>query len=242
MYLPLSNFTKYLFLLKTPLKDQPLKGIPALTCFDSEAIEDIQPTIARITAANLSIIIKHESNTMVSTQKSPGSGLALQKYLLLHSQHDALQKHLDQITTSFPTTSTSRSPHQRYASLSSSPSSDEGISLSSPPQVARNHHRGGSIPPSRPRPALKTRRSSLPTAMDESVLGEIEQDERRLKDVNQQIKSTLTELLNCESVRRDKRYRMWIQTRLMDAEKELKMGRSKSCDRRRSEDASGMMF
>jgi len=44
----------------------------------------------------------------------------------------------------------------------------------------------------------------------------------KLKNVNQQIKSTLTDLLNCESVRRDQRYRMWVQTRLMDAEKELK--------------------
>jgi hypothetical protein len=78
--------------------------------------------------------------------------------------------------------------------------------------------------------------------VDESILGEIEQDEMKLKEVNQNIKTTLTELLNCESVRGDRRYRMWIQTRLMDAEKELKQDRSKSCDRRRSEDASGMMW
>lgn len=89
---------------------------------------------------------------------------------------------------------------------------------------------------------MKTRRSSLPTVIDESILGEIEQDEMKLKDVNQQIKSTLTELLNCDGVRGDRRYRMWIQTRLMDAEKELKSERSKSCDRRRSADASGMVF
>lgn len=180
---------------------------------------------------------------MSSTQKSAESGLALQKYLLLHSQHDALQKHLDQITT-FPTASpTSRSPtRNRYASLSSSPGSDNEMYLSSPPRVARNHHRGGSIPQSRPRPVMKTRRSSLPTVIDESILEEIEQDEMKLKGVNQQIKSTLTELLNCQGVRGDRRYRMWIQTRLMDAEKELKKDRSKSCDRRRSEDISGMMF
>jgi hypothetical protein len=180
---------------------------------------------------------------MSTTQKTPESGFALQKYLLLHSQHDALQKHLDQITTSFQTTSKSRSPDRsRYASLSSSPGSDDGMYLSSPPRVARNHRRGGSIPSTQARPALKTRRSSLPTVIDESILGEIEQDEMKLKDVNQQIKRTLNELLNCESVRGDRRYRMWIQTRLMDAEKELKKDRSKSCDRRRSEDASGMMW
>jgi hypothetical protein len=63
--------------------------------------------------------------------------------------------------------------------------------------------------------------------------GEIEQDETKLKMVNQQIKSTLTELLNCESVRGDRRYRMWVQTRLMDAEKELKRERTRGCDERR---------
>jgi hypothetical protein len=180
---------------------------------------------------------------MNTNQKTSERGFALQKYLLLHSQHDALQKHLDQITTSFPTTSsTSRSPNrQRYTSLSSSPS-DDGMYVSSPPQVVRNHHRGGSIPQSQSRPAMKTRRSSLPTVIDENVIGEIEEDELKLKDVNQQIKSTLTELLNCDSVRGDSRYRIWIQTRLMDAEKELKQDRSKSCDRRRSEDASAIMF
>lgn len=80
---------------------------------------------------------------------------------------------------------------------------------------------------------MKTRRSSLPAVIDESLLGEMEEDESKLKSVNQQIKSTLTDLLNCESVRGDRRYRMWVQTRLMDAEKELKGSRSRSCEKRR---------
>ena len=92
------------------------------------------------------------------------------------------------------------------------------------------------------RPQIRTRRSSLPTVIDESILGEIEEDEMKLKSVNQQIKSTLTDLLNCESVKGDRRYRAWVMTRLMDAEKELKTSRSRSCERRRSEDISGMMF
>jgi len=71
--------------------------------------------------------------------------------------------------------------------------------------------------------------------------GEIEQDEIKLKMVNQQIKSTLTELLNCESVRGDRRYRMWVQTRLMDAERELKRERTRSCERRVSLGGEGLM-
>ena len=186
---------------------------------------------------------------MNPTQKSPERAFALQKYLLLHSQHDALQKHLNQISTSLPTTavnSPSRSPDRyRQSSLSSSPGSDDGMFISSSsPHAFRHHHRhsGGSTHSSPRRPAMTKRRSSLPTVIDESIIGEIEEDEMKLKDVNQQIKSTLTDLLNCESVRGDRRYRMWVQTRLMDAEKELKEGKSKSCERRRSEDLSGMMF
>jgi hypothetical protein len=64
------------------------------------------------------------------------------------------------------------------------------------------------------------------------MIGEIEEDETKLKMVNQQIKSTLSELLNCESVRSDRRYSIWVQTRLMDAEKELKRDRTRSCERK----------
>ncbi|KAK3074072.1 hypothetical protein LTR53_003784 [Teratosphaeriaceae sp. CCFEE 6253] len=50
-------------------------------------------------------------------------------------------------------------------------------------------------------------------------------DERKLYDVNHDIKSTLTELLNCEAVRHDGKMRLWVQTRLFDAESELKRQR-----------------
>jgi len=58
--------------------------------------------------------------------------------------------------------------------------------------------------------------------------------EDSLYELNQQIKSTLTELLNCESVKHDKAYRQWVQGRLMDAEHELKRQR-----RRRSSVING---
>jgi hypothetical protein len=74
------------------------------------------------------------------------------------------------------------------------------------------------------RPALNKRRSSLPSSF--TPLDEIREDEEKLLNVNQQIKTTLTELLNCESVKGDRSYRMWIQSRLMAAERELKVNRS----------------
>jgi len=166
-------------------------------------------------------------------QKEAERGLALQKYLLLHSQHDALQKHLSKISPEV------RIPHStgtnRHASLSSSPGSDEGYLSSSPPF---HHRRADSLP--RQRPMLKQRRSSLPATIDESIIGEMEEDELKIKSVNQQIKSTLTELLNCQSVRADDRYRKWVQTRLMDTEMELKGTRSRSCGRRRASEDIGV--
>jgi hypothetical protein len=75
-----------------------------------------------------------------------------------------------------------------------------------------------------------------PEAREEAIA----EDEMKLLNVNQQIKATLTELLNCESVRGDREYRMWIQTRLMEAERELKG--SRRCGRRRSIDVQMVKF
>ncbi|KAK2625825.1 hypothetical protein QTJ16_005137 [Diplocarpon rosae] len=183
--------------------------------------------------------------------KSQERAFALQKYLLLHSQHDALQKHLSQITTSFPSnvTSPSHSPSRsRFPSVSSPGSDGMPMSPSQPPhaityQGSPHHQRGGSVSRPTQRPLLRHRRSSLPSVVDESILGEIDEDVHKLKDVNLAIKQTLTELLNCESVRNDNKYRMWVQSRLMDAEKELKVSRTRNCERRRSDDVNGgMMF
>jgi hypothetical protein len=174
---------------------------------------------------------------MDPTQKSPQRAFALQKYLLLHSQHDALQKHLDHITPSLPPT-TSSPPHppdrSRQASLSSSPGSEDSDLSPVPPRALhRQHHRSSTITNAQYiRPRILARRSSLPTIIDESILGEIEEDEDKLKNVNEQIKCTLTDLLNCEGVRGDGRYRMWVQTRLMDAEKQLTGSRCRNCERR----------
>jgi hypothetical protein len=77
-----------------------------------------------------------------------------------------------------------------------------------------------------------TMRSSIPTLIDESILGEIEEEENKLKNVNEQIKCKLMDLLNCEGVRGDGKYRMWVQTKLMDAEKQLTVSRVRTCERR----------
>jgi len=81
----------------------------------------------------------------------------------------------------------------------------------------------------------------MPTMVDGRLVEEIEEDEEKLKECNQQIKSTLTDLLNCESVKGDRRYSRWVQSRLMDVEKELKERRSRSCERKRMEDMDGIL-
>jgi hypothetical protein len=58
--------------------------------------------------------------------------------------------------------------------------------------------------------------------------------EESLYEINRQIKSTLTELLNCEGVKEDKAKRTWVQERLMGAELELRRQR-----RRRSSGIHG---
>jgi len=167
------------------------------------------------------------------TQKSPERAFTLQKYLILHSQHDALQKHLNSISPPSPFSSTSSS-----ASPTPSPST-------SPTTGYRNHHRRFSTSPinelpvapvsSMPkRPSIRKRRSSLPPTLDTANEHAVREDEQKLQNVNEQIKTTLTELLNIESVRADRRYRMWVQSRLMDAEKELRTARSRSVSSRRA--------
>jgi hypothetical protein len=188
----------------------------------------------------------------ISSSTSPDHELALQKYLLLHSQHDALQRHLSQISSTEPPAAASPlSPEEplRAGSFSSSspstdddllsPSTDDNLLSPSPPHAIHppNHRRTSTS--SSPRPALPKRHSSLPATLDDSVTSEIAAEQLKLKSVNHQIKSTLTDLLNCASVRGDRRSRMWVQTRLMDAEKELKVERSRR-GRTQSEDLGAL--
>jgi hypothetical protein len=60
------------------------------------------------------------------------------------------------------------------------------------------------------------------TVIDEYISEEIEDVENKMINLNEQIKCTLTNLLNSEGVKGDRRSRMWIQTRLMSVEKELR--------------------
>jgi len=51
------------------------------------------------------------------------------------------------------------------------------------------------------------------------------EETRKLCEVNQQIKATLTEMLNTDSVRSDAHFRAWVQERLMDVEQQIRKER-----------------
>jgi hypothetical protein len=167
---------------------------------------------------------------MNPTEKSPERALALQKYLLLHSQHDRLQKRLNHITTSLPTTSYSlpspdRPQHEDLLKLSES--DDRYLHPVQGLALQRQLYRSGSIANAQYiQPTAIIRRSSQPDVIDEDILGEIGDCERELDNVNRQIKCTLMDLLNCKGVKENRRYRMWVQDRLMVAERELSVSRS----------------
>lgn len=147
--------------------------------------------------------------------------IALQKYMLLHEQHESLRQHLDELRplqTSFASTAV----HTPAASPTRT-SSTSSFSSASP--TSPYHSRSSSSYGSR-RASLPPRAAyGLDTVLDETTLAELAVEEAKLCDVNEGIKRTLTELLNCENVRSDRAFRTWVQCRLMDTERELRSGR-----------------
>ncbi|KAI9836872.1 MAG: hypothetical protein M1819_001037 [Sarea resinae] len=138
--------------------------------------------------------------------KSPERGFFLQKYLLLHSQHSLLL-------------------HQR-----SSPSSASGTTDTYPDTPSTRGRRSSSITStSSISPSTSSSQASpssfAPLHRADLVEEQDGEDDERLYDVNHQIKTVLTQLLNCDSVKHDNRFRNWVQSRLMDAEHELKQQR-----------------
>lgn len=149
-------------------------------------------------------------------------GLALQKYLLLHEQHESLRQHIDEL----------RPPHQLQICTSITPSP--------PTSPTRMSHSPG-MPGMPGRQAhsfsLPTRKTSYSglggvagaelegLGHHDAALAEVAVEEAKLCDVNEGMKRALTELLNCETVRGDRAFRTWVQCRLMDTERELRSGR-----------------
>lgn len=140
-----------------------------------------------------------------------------QKFRLLDTQHDLLRRHVQQRRNTHAYLSSPMAPallSQSSTSSTCSANEDVPTAMLFSSHKANHHKRTISLPaqpltpiPHAPPPRLATMQPS---------------DEEQLREVNLQIKTTLTELLNCEQARHDEQYRAWVQGRLMEAERELK--------------------
>lgn len=131
---------------------------------------------------------------------------SMQKYIQLSSQQDALHRRL---STAAP--AGSMSPEQQ--STGSSPTHSRSI-FTSPWSPEQSY----TTTSSNPIPARPSKRHSITDS----------EDANRLAEINQEIKATLTELLNTTACRTDAKYRQWVQGRLMDVEHEIRQRRRRS--------------
>lgn len=165
--------------------------------------------------------------------------LTLRRYLLLQEEHESIRQHLDALSAT--ASSASGATTTTTASPSVSPTRAHGHGLGH--KRADSAARRASMPLcDAPRPRVHRRRARGPGApaedgelavedvLDPSTLAEVASEEARLFAINEGIKRSLTELLNCETVRVDQAFRQWIMARLLEVEKELRVGRRRrSC-------------
>ncbi|KAH8156826.1 hypothetical protein CIB48_g11421 [Xylaria polymorpha] len=155
---------------------------------------------------------------------------AMQEYLSLHDQHEELRQRLDELSPSSSSLSTTTTLSFAASTTATSPSV-------SPTRSFMGRDRPSSSSKLSPSPSRDQRRTStshtrmsrldcrVRTGQNESLVGEVAAGEQKLYDVNEGMKRALTELLNCEAVRQDRVMRTWVQTRLLETEKELRRGR-----------------
>ncbi|KAI1322139.1 hypothetical protein F5Y16DRAFT_53213 [Xylariaceae sp. FL0255] len=139
---------------------------------------------------------------------------AMQKYLLLHTQHEELRQHLHELCPSLSPLSTTVTSPSVSPTRSFMSGNNSRPTMESRRRTAGQHHT-----------MYSGTSSHLESVLDESIVEEMVAGEQKLSDVNEGIKRALTELLNCEAVRQDKTMRTWVQTRLLETEKELRRGR-----------------
>ncbi|KAF2198484.1 hypothetical protein GQ43DRAFT_400776, partial [Delitschia confertaspora ATCC 74209] len=145
-----------------------------------------------------------------------------QRYLLLSSQQEVLNRRLSlQIPSASPMTASS----PEMQSLASSPT------YSRPSFTSSFSCEPEATPETTPPTSASTQPMSAYPIPTQPGLGHGRaenlhcDDSKSACEINQQIKATLTELLNTESVRSDEKYRAWIQDRLMNAERQIRRDR-----------------
>ncbi|KAA8627113.1 hypothetical protein PtrSN002B_001711 [Pyrenophora tritici-repentis] len=130
---------------------------------------------------------------------------SMQKYMLLSAQKEALQRRMAlEIPFNAPMSATS----PEFQSLSSSPTWSPKYA---PPYPAASD----------PVP-VSSRTSGAPRNSIDDMHTE---ESHKLAEINHQIVATLTELMNTECIRNDEKQRAWVQSRLMEAEHQIRRER-----------------
>ncbi|KAI0184819.1 hypothetical protein EV127DRAFT_223734 [Xylaria flabelliformis] len=144
---------------------------------------------------------------------------AMQEYLSLHDQREELCQRLHELCPSSSSSSTTTTLSSLASTTATSPSVSPTRSY-----LGRDGPSSSMLTPSSSRPDFLA-----PANRNESLVGEVAAGKQKLYDVNEGMKRALTELLNCEAVRQDRVMRTWVQTRLLETEKELRRGRRRRC-------------
>jgi len=151
--------------------------------------------------------------------------------MILHSQQTSIRRRLSSSSSSVSSSSSS-SESSRPSSPDLSPAriavyhdsprgfSSPELTFPSPLGADSSFFAQDTSSPRHSRPSGGEKRSSLPS-IPSIPEDPDEEDEGKLFDVNGKIKTTLTDLMNCESVKHDTRMRTWVQTRLMDAQQHM---------------------
>lgn len=153
--------------------------------------------------------------------------LTLRRYLLLQDEHESIRRHLDALSADTSSTSTSTSSTATPGSPALSPTRASAFGHKRTDSALRR----ASMDAPRPRCHGRRSRGSPDMAgIDSTTLAEMLSEEARLFTINEGIKRSLTELLNCDTTRGDQALRQWIMARLLEVEKELRSGRRRrSC-------------
>lgn len=156
-------------------------------------------------------------SSLPETMEFQAGDFAMQKYLLLHNQHEELRQQLYDLCPSYTNSSTAVTSPSVSPTRAFNPIPSPGARHSSSSRSRRKSYS--------PKSGYSSSQSTLEPVLDESLMEEMAAGEQKLFDVNESIKRALTELLNCDNVRSDRVMRTWVQTRLMETEKELRSGR-----------------
>lgn len=205
----------------SPAGPTPLQGWPAMLLMSHELASMLPPRLKRGTQ----FYFLHPSAKMAA--KTHNFNFAMRKYMLLQEQYMDLCTQLQQLRPCPHLTSSTCA--NSLPATSPTQSSGSTLSMSAKPLPCSSGRRYPKAHACcRVWEEGKQGSGFDDNVLDQETLYEIYAVEKRLLHVNDSIKRELTELLNCDIVRSDMAQRAWAQARLLETEKELRLGRHRN--------------